>query len=183
LKNVCWFEARGEIECPLPPGAYTFTWRMYLADLHGWHAEPAHFTLSKNDVENLECKSYIDPRPDLSMQPVEQFRLPTVRVTETGWTEYDVGEFFVEKGEETCTLKFSMNAISRGAWKSGLFMDGVVVRPTETVRRIHRPELNLVFIHLSSSRKDLNFNFLGFYGDFSQACQASQEIGHDEECS
>ena len=136
MKNVCWFEARGEIECPLPPGAYTFTWRMYLADLHGWHAEPAHFTLSKNDVENLECKSYIDPRPDLSMQPVEQFRLPTVRVTETGWTEYDVGEFFVEKGEETCTLKFSMNAISRGAWKSGLFMDGVVVRPTETVRRI-----------------------------------------------
>lgn len=133
---MCWFEAKGEIECSLPPGAYTFTWRMYLGDLHGWHGEPAKFTLAKNDVENSECKCYIDRRPDVSRQPVEQCRLPTIRVMETGWTEYDVGEFFVEKGEETCSLKFCLAAVQRGSWKSGLFLDGVVIRPTEAVKRI-----------------------------------------------
>ena len=136
LKNVCWFEAKGEMECALPPGTYTFTWRVYLAALYGWHTEPVHFTLSQNDVLNFECKSYIDPRPDVARQPVEQFRVPTIRSIDKGWTEYDVGKFFVEKGEETCTLKFSMKAIHGGAWKSGLVLDGVVIRPTETIRQM-----------------------------------------------
>lgn len=145
LKNVCWFEAKGEIECSLPPGAYTLTWRMYLGDLRGWNSEPAHFTFSKNDDGNSECKCYVDPRPYVSRLPVEHFSLPTIRVIETGWTEYDVGEFFVEKGEETCLLKFAVLAIHSGDWKSGLFLDGVVVRPTEAVRQIRpitspRPE-------------------------------------------
>ena len=133
---MCWFEAKGEIEFSLPPGAYTFTWRMYLADLQGWDDEPAHFTLLKNDAENFECKCYIDHKPDVTRRLVQHFRLPTVRVLETGWSEYDVGEFIVEKREETCSLKFCMMAIQRGSWKSGLLMDGIVIRPTETVRRI-----------------------------------------------
>jgi len=109
---------------------------MYLGDLRGWHSEPAHFTFSKNDDGNMECKCYIDPRPHVSRLPVEQFSLPTIRVVESGWTEYDVGEFVVERGEESCKLKFAVFAIYSGSWKSGLFLDGAVVRPTEVVRQM-----------------------------------------------
>lgn len=142
LKNVCWFEAKGEIECSLPPGAYTLSWRMCLADVTGFQSEPAHFTFSKNSLETTgtetshECKCFIDPRRYVSRLPAEQFPLPTVRAVDAGWTEYDVGDFVVDKGEETCLLRFAVSAIHSGAWKSGLFLDGVVVRPTAVVTQI-----------------------------------------------
>lgn len=137
LKMVCWFEVTCEIELSLPPGAYTVTWRMLLSNLQGWHNEPAHFTFTKNDDESTECKCHIDPRPAVSSQPVSQFRLPAaIRVIETGWTEYDVAEFSVAKGEETCSLKFSFIAIHSGGWKSNLYLDGVDIRPTEVVKQI-----------------------------------------------
>lgn len=137
LLNVCWFEVTHEIELSLPPGAYTVTWRLFLGDLRGWHNEPAHFSFTKNDDESTECKCHIDPRPAVSSQPVAQFRLPAaIRVIETGWTEYDVAEFSVAKGEETCSLKFSFIARESRGWKSGLYLDGVDIRPTEVVKQI-----------------------------------------------
>ena len=135
LKTVCWFEAKGEVECSLPPGTYTLSWRLLLGNLSGWRSEPAHFTLSKNDSESMECKCYIDSSLDLSREEVDYYSLPTIRDVESGWREYDVGEFVVEKGEDTSFLKFGMSAIEEGAWKSGLCLDGVVVRPTKTIRQ------------------------------------------------
>lgn len=135
LKSVCWFEAKGEIECSLPPGRYTFSWRLLLGELRGWRSEPAHFTLCKNDREFTECKCYIDPSLEVSTREVDLFNLPTIRDVENGWKEYDVGEFLVEKGEDTCLLKFAILAVEEGHWKSGLCLDGVVVRPTKTIRQ------------------------------------------------
>jgi hypothetical protein len=105
-----------------------------LDNLGGWRSEPAHFTLSKNDREAGECKCYIDSRLDVSRQEVDHFSLPTIRDVENGWREYDVGEFLVEEGEHTCSLRFAMLAVEEGQWKSGLCLDGVVVRPTKTIR-------------------------------------------------
>lgn len=110
--------------CSLPPGDYTISWRTHLlADSCGWDSQPAIFTFSKNEAEFIfECRCYIGRTgSDVS-------RMQTIRAVENGWTEYDVGEFVVEDGEENCALKFAMVATS-GIWKSGLSLDGVVIRP------------------------------------------------------
>jgi hypothetical protein len=134
LKNVCWFEAKGEVEWSLPLGTYTFSWRLFLGNLSGWRDAPATFKFLKNDVESTPRKCYIDHSPEISMTQIGDFSLPTFRDVENGWREYDVAEFKVEEGEETCFLKFAMTAYEVGSWKSGLCMDGVVVRPTNTIR-------------------------------------------------
>lgn len=137
MLNVCWFEVTHEMELALPPGAYTVTWRLYLGHLGGWHSEPAHFYFTKNDEETTECKCHIDPRPEVSSQPVAQYRLPAaIRVMKTGWREYDVAEFSVAKGEGTCSLKFSFIARESRGWKSGLYLGGVDIRPTDVVKQI-----------------------------------------------
>lgn len=146
--TVCWLEAEGEMECSLPAGTYTVSWRLMLSRLQNFGEKPVTFRLSKNDDEEVvERKCYIDPRP-----PPQHYRrrpdgselrqlpmpTPTIRVMDGGWREYDAGEFTVEEGP--CVLKFSMTAIEEGQpWKSGLSLDGVVVRPSNSISRI-QPE-------------------------------------------
>ncbi|KAG0576754.1 hypothetical protein KC19_5G105400 [Ceratodon purpureus] len=143
LKHVCWFEAKGEIKWSLPPGKYTFSWRLFLDhQLSGWRQAPATFNLSKNEEEFFQRKCYIDQSHEYSRRQVGDFTLPTFRDVENGWREYDVGEFEVEEGEDSCFLKFSMLAFEVGCWKSGLIMDGVVVRPTNTIRESPQAETN-----------------------------------------
>lgn len=149
LKLVWWFAARGETECWLPAGTYTLSWRILLKEnLLNWNLKPATFSLTKNDGEVTERKCFIDPRPRIinsqqQAQDAAGFHLPTVRVVENGWREYDVGEFSVEKGREDSSsrtvLKFSMTAIEGACPKSGVCLDGVVVRPSNAVSKF-QPE-------------------------------------------
>lgn len=46
------------------------------------------------------------------------------------WAELDVGEFSVERGDSPVEIKFSMTEIEGLDWKSDLFLDSVVIRPT-----------------------------------------------------
>ncbi|KAG0555084.1 hypothetical protein KC19_12G143300 [Ceratodon purpureus] len=55
--------------------------------------------------------------------------MPTIRVVENGWREYDVGEFVVEKEERVCHLKFAMQGQDP---KTGISLDGVTVQPSST---------------------------------------------------
>lgn len=154
LKSVCWFDVKGEIVCSLPPGGYTVSWRAYLsANSDGWDSEPVHFTFSKNETEVIcESKCYINrTRSGTSGLPiqVEQFSLPTIRVVENDWTEYDVGEFVVEGGKENCALKFAMLATA-GFWKSGLSLDGIFIRPWKGFRvpiKLINVEMSLASYH------------------------------------
>ncbi|KAJ7549402.1 hypothetical protein O6H91_07G052500 [Diphasiastrum complanatum] len=47
--------------------------------------------------------------------------------------EYDVGEFIVRTADELVEVTFSMMEIEGGEWKSGLFLDGAVIRPSYLV--------------------------------------------------
>jgi len=132
LRNVCWFEARGEIECTLPPGAYTLSWRIRFLDTFvGWADEPAHFKFSKNNGTEMEFKCYIQQQ--LPPVQVPGYSSPTFRQVEGEWRELDAGEFVVETGEEMTLLQFCMLEITGGRWKRGLRLDGVLVRPTNTL--------------------------------------------------
>ncbi len=132
LRNVCWFEGRGEIECTLPPGAYTLSWRIrFLDNFVGWADEPAHFKFSKNNGTEMEFKCYIQQQ--LPPVQVPGYSSPTIRQVEDEWKELDAGEFVVERGEEMTLLQFCMLEITGGRWKRGLRLDGVLVRPTNTL--------------------------------------------------
>lgn len=131
---MCWFDVKGEVVCSLPPGPYTVSWRAYLsAEAHGWESNAVNFTFSKkqNDTEDISrCKCYLKrPRSGVALiQPQ-----PTIRAVGNGWTEYDVGDFDVEAGEGNLALEFAMVATSDNSWKTGLSLDGVVIRPKRVV--------------------------------------------------
>lgn len=127
LKEVKPFNASGEINCPLLPGAYTLSWRIRLDKPLWWDSAPVHFRLSKDDVQVDERKCVLSK----SYIRVEQFKVPKIRVVENGWREYDVGEFVVESGARMCHLKFAMECQD---FKTGISMDGVVVQPRRTAR-------------------------------------------------
>ncbi len=50
--------------------------------------------------------------------------------------EYDAGEIIVEEGEKGADLKFEMKEIVSAAWKGGVMVDGVVLRPTSLAQAI-----------------------------------------------
>lgn len=131
FERVWWFEGRGELDYRmLASGTYTFSWRIHLTHPvnDGWISEPVNFTLSKNDKEDEECRRFMSTYPEVSRQPVGQFKLLEIRVFENGWREYNVGEISVVEGEELCMLKFAMKAIREGQrWKTGLCVDGICI--------------------------------------------------------
>lgn len=142
--TVCWLEAIGEMECSLPAGTYTACWRIMLSRLQNFGEKPVTFRLSKNDEQVVERQCFIDPRPPRYRRRSDgelRLPMPTVRVVDGGWREYDAGEFTVNEHDvQPCVLKFSMTAIEEGQdWKSGISLDGVVVRPSNTITHI-QPE-------------------------------------------
>jgi hypothetical protein len=133
LKAVCWFDVKGEVACSLSPGTYTVSWRVNVStDARGWEFDAVNFTFSKkqNDIEDISrCKCYLKrSRSPVVLTHPE----PTVRAVGNGWTEYDVGEFVVEE-EGNIALEFAMVATNDHYWKTGLSLDGVVIRLKSSV--------------------------------------------------
>ena len=132
VKEVKYFQAFGVIELPFPPGTYTLSWRLRLDNPSGWESHPVHFILSTDDVKVDERKGFISTSAEVSSRRVDEFELPTIRVKENGWLEYDVGEFVVETGRPRPTLlKFAMRSFE-GDCKTGISLDGVVVQRSST---------------------------------------------------
>ena len=136
MKSVCWFEASGDFEVALPPGSYTLSWRIQLERPSNFSAEPVHFTFSKNDLDRSECMCYIDRSPEAALKPTGNYKLPTIRVLGNHWQEYDVAEFFVDREEPNCMLKVSLKSWGAGLWKSGVSMDGIVIRRTDIIKNL-----------------------------------------------
>lgn len=127
LQWVTRFTAAGEIKCSLPPGTYVLSWRILMLDPRGWSNDPVHFTLLKNDAPIDERKCFMNTRSGLSNRRVEQFKLPTIRVGDHNWREFDVGEFVVESEVTVSHLQFAMSSTD-GDCRTGLFLDGVVLQ-------------------------------------------------------
>ena len=143
LKSVSWFEASGDFEVALPPGSYTLSWRIRLERPSNFNNDPAHFTFSKNDLDVSECVCYIDPRPEGALRATGNYKLPTIRVLGNGWQEYDVAEFSVYREEPSCTLQVSLVSIQETSWKSGISMDGIVIRRSVIIKNLQRDSSHL----------------------------------------
>lgn len=120
--------------CSIPPATYTVSWRAYLsAYACGWEFDAVNFTFSKkqNGTEDISrCKCYLKrPRAGVVLTQPD----PTIQAVGNGWMEYEVGEFAVEAGEGNFALKFAMVATSDYHWKTGLSLDGIVIRPKSLV--------------------------------------------------
>ena len=136
MKDVCWFEVSGDFEVALPPGSYTLSWRIQLERLINFNAYPVHFTFSKNDLDVSKRTCYFDPRPEAALRATENDKLPTIRVLGNRWQEYDVAEFSVDREEPRCMLKVHLISTQGGMWKNGISMDGIVIRPTNTIKNL-----------------------------------------------
>jgi len=146
LDAVCWFHVSGELSCLLPAGAYTLSWRLKLnGDLsfqgsrgnYGWSIRPVDFSLSLcNDTQASQTQRYLTNEPGISTLQEQLQNLTPVRLVNNDWMEYDAGEIIVEEGEKGADLKFEMKEIVSAAWKGGVMVDGVVLRPTSLARAI-----------------------------------------------
>lgn len=136
----------GELSCLLPAGAYTLSWRLKLnGDLglqrsqgnYGWSIRPIDFSLSLcNDTQASNTQRYLTNEPGISALQEQLPNLTPVRLVDDDWMEYDAGEIIVEEGEKGADLKFEMKEIVSAAWKGGVMVDGVVLRPTSLAQAI-----------------------------------------------
>ncbi|KAL2610622.1 hypothetical protein R1flu_029195 [Riccia fluitans] len=154
LKAVCWLEARGQMECTLPVGSYTLSWRLSVAETpsrnrsyirhalgYGWSNKPVLFDMETDGGQHSQREYYLDA-DRWEDEQAEQH--DTVgggssqnsgrRLVHKNWMEFDVGNFTVEEGNGNSgvgkvRLKYALTEIKGGHWKSGMFLDGVVIRP------------------------------------------------------
>lgn len=136
LKKVCWFHVSGELKCVLPPGAYTLSWRLQY-ETHrdpgpdGWAAAPTKFHLAMSDgSQATNSQRFLTTHSENAVLQNELENLTPLRLVEDNWMEYDAGEILVRDGETETALIFSMIEIQSGQWKSGMNLDGIVLRPT-----------------------------------------------------
>lgn len=112
LRKVVWFDVRSNVKRQFAPGSYAFSWRIRLDDVCNWaYCDPVHFSLMKDNVLVDERKCFISgDAADLPFVTIEGFRPPAVYVAEHGWVEFEVGEFVIEEGEESCALEYAMTS-------------------------------------------------------------------------
>ncbi|XP_071730738.1 F-box protein PP2-A13-like [Rutidosis leptorrhynchoides] len=123
LQQIWWFEVDGEVDFPLPCGAYSLYFRLQLGrssrrfgrrvcnseHVHGWDIKPVKFQLSTSDGQKAISQCYL---------------------TEPGkWNNYRAGDFVVEDSKVPMKIKFSMTQIDCTHTKGGLCVDSVLIRP------------------------------------------------------
>ncbi|OAE25843.1 hypothetical protein AXG93_2145s1420 [Marchantia polymorpha subsp. ruderalis] len=135
LQQVCWLSVKGSMECFLPVGTYTFSWRLAFQDDYGFTRRggdwPIEFTMSVNDHETVQRKIFL--RDGQSSSEGEH---SSDDEDHTDWNELYVGDFTVDEGEKDSgigrvKLQYSLVEIKGGHWKSGLWLDGVVIMPKQ----------------------------------------------------
>lgn len=132
LREVSWFEVKGELVCSPRPGAYTVSWRARLENFaDGWDGDPVEFTFSKKSERKgteaiTRCRCYLmrPCRYKEGAEPEPQVIFPLENV----WMEFDVGKFDVEEGEGDITLS-SIMIQTNSSLKKGLTLGGLVIRP------------------------------------------------------
>lgn len=142
LREVCWFHTSGTIKCELPPGDYTLSWRLQYErglSARGWDRLPTEFSVSTTDgSQKATSHRYLTNRLENASQQSELGDLTAVRLVEDNWFEFDAGEITVADEDKVTSLEFSMVETESGHWKSGIVLDGVVLRPSALTRTTGR---------------------------------------------
>eukprot|EP00249_Psilotum_nudum_P001257 c13633_g1_i1 orf=175-1053(-) len=143
VKMVCWLEIIGHWKLSLPPGLYTFSWRLQLDEAnYGWGGGRVQFSLSTSDGQATRSHCYLVGKDDTkpSNKPHEKKEKQSVarlrQVNDDGWIECDAGEFRVHRnggGWQEVELRFCMAETESGRWKGGLYVDCVAVQPSHVL--------------------------------------------------
>ncbi len=141
-KAAVLVEVSGVFNCSLPQGRYTLSWRLQLAGVQPIsrerhlpvtaytleHTKPVIFRLATNDGQHADSQQYLNCTNKLQ-------GFPLLRGSHK-WLEFDGGEFQVEHEGRSLELQFSMTELHAGIWSSGLLLDGIVIRPSQLVKKV-----------------------------------------------
>lgn len=143
LNAVCFLSVKGSMECSLPVGTYTLSWRFALDKTssgftRGWGKLPIEFAMSVNDHVTVETYGFF-PDCQSSSEAKHSSDDEDQEEADTDWNEYYVGDFTVEEGEEDSgmgrvKLDYSLVHTKSRYWKRGLWLDGVVIMPKNWLR-------------------------------------------------
>lgn len=134
LKEVAWLEVRGKFDCRLLSAnteyLISFVIRFASRALM-WNVVPVKFGVKTGEGEEKECGRLLKEREGASVDP--NMRIAPFIHRDDGWSEIIAGEFMTKgysgfEGSECC-IEFWMEEVKSGRWKTGLFIDGVIIKP------------------------------------------------------
>ncbi|XP_040374957.1 putative F-box protein PP2-B12 isoform X2 [Rosa chinensis] len=120
LKRVWWLDIKACIETKdLSPGTTYAAYLVYQLSQHRYGLESplvSRISYQQSDVVTVH-RVILDPRPPL----------PRARDRGDGWIEVEIGEFFIEQGDDDDIVECSVKEVSNS--KRGLIVEGIEVRP------------------------------------------------------
>ncbi|WJX12805.1 hypothetical protein P8452_03260 [Trifolium repens] len=129
LCDVCWLEIRGMINTiVLSPNTQYAAYAVFkMIDSRGFQNRPVELSIAveggHSSTRNVCLDPNVEGRPHSRVVGLQR---PSVRTN--GWLEIEMGEFF-NSGIENEEVHLNILEIKGGNWKSGLFLEGIEVRP------------------------------------------------------
>ncbi|KAK2402550.1 hypothetical protein QL285_052059 [Trifolium repens] len=129
LCDVCWLEIRGMINTiVLSPNTQYAAYAVFkMIDSRGFQNRPVELSIGVEGGHSSTRNVCLDPNVEgMPHSRVVGLQRPSVRTD--GWLEIEMGEFF-NSGIENEEVHLNILEIKGGNWKSGLFLEGIEVRP------------------------------------------------------
>ncbi|KAL3682653.1 hypothetical protein R1sor_000675 [Riccia sorocarpa] len=138
LETVFWLHLIAEVRVRLPPGTYSLRWVLRFREA-GWPEDPITITFADGGTVQLSEIIFPPVQGDWGVGRLGTrlllFRNNRVHWKENGWIEYEAGVFTVEEFDDPTpeatrelTLKSDMRETVHLKPKSGMFVDGIVIR-------------------------------------------------------
>ncbi|KAG4997642.1 hypothetical protein AAZX31_10G160100 [Glycine max] len=129
LRDVCWLEIRGVLNTlVLSPNTQYAAYLVFkMIDARGFHNRPVELSVNVFGGHGSTKIVCLDPNEELPHRRVEGLQRPNAR--SDGWLEIEMGEFFNTGLDDE--VQMSVVETKGGNWKSGLFIEGIEVKPKE----------------------------------------------------
>jgi len=131
LVDVCWLEIRGVINTiVLSPNTQYAAYVVFkMIDAWGFQNRPVELSVGVEGGQSSTKIVCLDPNvEEEGRQHNRAVGLQRPSVRSDGWLEIEMGEFF-SSGIENEEVQMNLLEIKAGNWKSGLFLEGIEIRP------------------------------------------------------
>jgi hypothetical protein len=133
LVDVCWLEIRGVINTiVLSPNTQYAAYVVFkMIDAWGFQNCPVELSVGVEGGQSSTKIVCLDPNVEVEVEGMQHNRavgLQRPSVRSDGWLEIEMGEFF-SSGIENEEVLMSLLEIKALNWKSGLFLEGIEIRP------------------------------------------------------